>query len=172
MGGMRDRSGGGGGGRPIGPGSWQRPDQVDPMTYGTPYLSGIDAGYFDREGYIRAELVTDLAEKAAQWLGHSRIPGAQSGLSGTQLRRFFNRVRLIEQQLDGAAGGFPEVRHRIAALKPLAAAAVGRRSAPDALKQFMDRNVALALPNPEAFRTFVEHFQAVIAYFVFHFRGR
>lgn len=82
-----------------------------------------------------------------------------------QLRRFFTRVKAIESGLD-AGDEFARARAGLMELQPLAAYAVGRKTAPELFKQFIERNVPLATKDIDSFKKgFVPHFQSLMAYF-------
>lgn len=120
-------------------------------------------GYFDK-GTLRPELVDEVAIEAAKVLGNS-------GLTSHQLRRFFNKMRGIEAKLD--THDFAEVRNDIYGFKRDVAYAVGRGVVSEDFKRFIDRNVELATQSEKDFRQgFIEHFQSVLAYFVYYFRDR
>jgi CRISPR type III-A-associated protein Csm2 len=114
----------------------------------------LERGYFDKEGNVLPEVIQEWPEQLARTL-------LREGLKSTQLRRFFNRARAIEQQ----NLPFERLREEIISLKPIAAASVGRKTAPDIFKVFIDRNVDLAINSLESFsRGFLTHFQSVVAY--------
>lgn len=114
----------------------------------------LERGYFDKEGNVLPEVIQEWPEQLARTF-------LREGLKSTQLRRFFNRARAIEQQ----ALPFERLKEDILNLKPIGAASVGRRTAPDIFKVFIDRNVDLAVNSPESFsRGFLTHFQSVVAY--------
>jgi CRISPR type III-A-associated protein Csm2 len=117
----------------------------------------LQAGYFDDKGNVLPEAIQQWPEELAQTL-------RRTGLTSTQMRRFFNRAREIERQLD-ANQPFDRLKEQILALKPIAAASVGKGNTPELFKNFMDKNVYLAVRSPEAFkRGFLPHFQSVVAY--------
>ncbi len=119
------------------------------------YLQG---GYFDKEGNVLPEVIQEWPEQLARTF-------LREGLKSTQLRRFFNRARAIEQQ----ALPFERRKEDILSLKPIVAASVGRETAPDIFKVFIDRNVHLAINSPESFsRGFLAHFQSVVAYLKYY----
>ena len=73
-------------------------------------------------------------------------------------------IRTLEQRLD-AKQPFDRIREQILVLKPLAASAVGRKTASELFKQFIDFNVELAVKSEESFtRGFIIHMQSVVAY--------
>lgn len=116
---------------------------------------------------VRPEVVDKLAINVAKALGN-----AKPELKSHQLRRFFNKMRAIEAKLD-TVKSFELVKSDILGFKRDIAYATGRGVVPAEFKQFIDRNVELAAQNEENFRQgFIEHFQSVLAYFVYYFRNR
>ncbi|MBA7564489.1 hypothetical protein ES708_06152 [subsurface metagenome] len=114
----------------------------------------LERGYFDKEGNVLPEVIQEWPEQLARTF-------LREGLKSTQLRRFFNRARAIQQQ----NLPFERLREEILSLKPIVAASVGRKTAPDIFKVFIDRNVDLAVNSLESFsRGFLTHFQSVVAY--------
>lgn len=125
------------------------------------YLQG---GYFDEEGQVKPAVVDAWAERVAKVLG-------SSGITSHQLRRFFNQLRAVEAKLETKS--FNSVKGDIYSLKRDAAYAVGRGVIKENFKEFIDRNVELAVQDEASFRKgFIEHFQSVLAYFTYHFRNR
>lgn len=148
----------GGDGRPMGgdPRAFGRSGDALPPEY-------LKDGYFDAKGNLWPSLLLEDARVVAERLGADR------NLSATQLRRFFNKVRLVERRLD-AGGDFAAAVPEIASLGPLAAYAVGRQSANELFKQFVDRNVDLAMRDERSFRKgFLAHFESVICYFKYRY---
>lgn len=116
---------------------------------------------------VRPEVVDELAINVAKALGN-----AKPEMKSHQLRRFFNKMRAIEAKLD-TVKSFDLVKPDILGFKRDVAYATGREVVPDEFKQFIDRNVELAAQSEENFRQgFIEHFQSVLAYFVYYFRDR
>ncbi len=114
----------------------------------------LERGYFDKDGNVLPEVIQEWPEQLARTF-------LREGLKSTQLRRFFNRARAIEQQ----ALPFERLKEDILSLKPIVAASVGRRTAPDIFKMFIDKNIDLAVNSPESYgRGFLTHFQSVVAY--------
>lgn len=149
---QKQRSGG------TGPPSAARPQLPDT------YLKG---GYFDDNGYLKAELVTEHANRVAKTL-------ADAGVTTGQIRRFFTMARSIEQRLD-ATGDFAAVVPEVASLQPFAASVIGReqneqtRRNLEVFRQFIERNSALAQKDEKSFRKgFLPHFQYVVAYFTLY----
>lgn len=150
---FRNQRGPGGGGGDGGP-------QRNPPT--TPRLSDVlreveQKGYFDEKNILRPQVIQDWPKIAAD-----DFKGG--GLTSTQLRRFFTKAKAIEQKLKSGQS-FDRLREEIHTLKPLAAAAVGKRNAPEIFNMFMEVHVHQALKSPEAFtRGFIIHLQSIIAY--------
>jgi len=139
-------------------GNPERPDKPSEGPNLTQVLHEISKrGYFDKEGNVLPEVIQDWPKIAAQTFKDGK-------LKSTQLRRFYNKAKAIEQKLES---GYPFdwLKEEIATLKPLAAAAVGRGNAPDTFNQFMEVNVHEAIKSEKSFtRGFIIHFQSIIAY--------
>lgn len=119
----------------------------------------LEKGYFDQSGNLWPEVIQKWPEELAR-----RFRQQSPALTSTQLRRFFNRARSLERQ---ARAGMPftKLKEEILGLKVLAAAAVGRKTAPELFKQIIDKNVGLAVDSEDAFtRGFLTHFQGMVAY--------
>ena len=115
-------------------------------------------GYFDKEDNLLNRVIQEWPEEIAQTF-------AKAGLTSTQLRRFFNRAKAIEQQKIP----FSRLKEDILSLKPIAAASVGRETAPPIFKEFIDKNVELAIASENSFkRGFITHFQSVVAYLKYY----
>jgi CRISPR type III-A-associated protein Csm2 len=115
-------------------------------------------GYFDKDGNLLPQVIQDWPEALAKTFARER-------LTSTQLRRFFNRVRAIEQQ----DLPFVRLKEDILSIKPIAAASVGREMAPPIFKEFIDKNVELAIASENSFRRgFITHFQSVVAYLKYY----
>jgi CspA family cold shock protein len=135
------------------------------VNLGTGWPSGyLEGGYFEKvEGVERVKpaMVDEWAEAVALML----IAG---DMKTHQLRRFFNKARAIESRLYSGKP-FPAVVTDIHTFKRDAADAVSRGVAPEAFKDFIERNVKLAVRDEDSFRKgFVEHFQSIVAFFTYH----
>ncbi len=132
--------------------------------FGSDYLRD---GYFEgsgSEGNLRIEVLDSLAMDVAKVLGNQ-------DMKSHQLRRFFNKARGIESKL--AREGFGAVRADIYAFKRDVAYQVGREVVPEEFKSFIDRNVELAVQGERCFqRGFLQHFESVLAYYVYFFRDK
>jgi CRISPR type III-A-associated protein Csm2 len=137
-----------------------RPTATTGFKFGPDYLKD---GYFDDKGYLRPEVLDTTAMEAAKRLGNA-------GMKSAQLRRFFNKARGIEVRL-GREKDFGAIKADILSFKSDVVYQVGRKVVPDEFKQFIDRNVELAVAGEKSFKEgFLQHFQSVLAYFVYYFR--
>lgn len=125
----------------------------------------LSRGYFDEKGNLYCELITTTAEKLAEDFGQSRPQ-----LKNHQLRRFYNHIKMAENQLN-MLQDFPRIQVKIQKLKPFAAEAAGGESAkvPKIFYDFINKNLDLVKDEKSFREGFLEHFQAVVAYFKFRF---
>ncbi len=138
------------------------PDTTTDFQFGPEYLA---QGYFelkDDKRSLRSEIVDALAQEAAKRLGNQ-------GMKTHQIRRVFNKARGIQARLkrdrDFAA------TEGIYKLKRDVAYQVGRAVVPEDFLHFIERNVALAVADRESFeKGFMQHFESILAYFVYYFR--
>jgi CRISPR type III-A-associated protein Csm2 len=115
-------------------------------------------GYFDKDGNLFPQVIQDWPEMLAKIFVREK-------LTSTQLRRFFNRARAIQQQ----SMPFARLKEDILSIKPIAAASVGRETAPPIFKEFIDKNIHLAVESLDSFqRGFITHFQSVVAYLKYY----
>lgn len=121
----------------------------------------LQNGYFDSNGNLWPEVIVQWPDEIARTFRDTRE------FTATQLRRFFAQARAVERTLGSKP--FDRLKEDILGLKVFAAASVGRKSAPEIFKAFMDKNVDLAVRSPEDFkRGFLTHFQSVIAYLKYY----
>lgn len=119
-------------------------------------------GYFDEKGNLYEDLITDTASLLAYNFGKGR-----NGLTTSQLRRFFSHVRAVENRLN-MLGSYNLVKSEIQKLKPFAAEAFGKNKIPKVFYKFIEKNMALVKDKKSFKNGFIEHFQAVVAYFYYH----
>jgi CRISPR type III-A-associated protein Csm2 len=117
--------------------------------------------YFDKDGILRCEYVTEYADKIAQQFGYE-------GLSANQLRTFYLAVKQQQQRLR-YQNDFSRVLVELQKLKSIAHDRANRlpKVIPESFKEFIDKNVdkLTAAAGQRYFeKGFVEHFQAVVAY--------
>jgi CRISPR type III-A-associated protein Csm2 len=122
--------------------------------------------YFDSKGNLLPDMIQKWPEQLANDFRYQ-----QPKLTSTQLRRFFNRARNLEREYKArkretdSEQEFDRLKEDILIMKVLAAAAIGRKTAPELFKRFIDKNVALAVESEYAFtRGFLTHLQSVVAY--------
>lgn len=141
----------------------KRPSSQTSFTFGPDYLA---EGYFEqKEGkdYLRPQVLDSLAVDAAKALGNREM-------KSHQLRRFFNKARGIEAKLDRVKD-FEAIKADIYGFKRDVAYQVGRKVVPEEFRLFIERNVELAVQDEKSFRQgFLQHFESVLAYFVYYFR--
>lgn len=111
--------------------------------------------YFDSDGNLNCEYVTDLAQTIAVRLGAEK-------LTTHQLRAFYSHVKRLETSLSGGRP-FKEIYPEICKLKPFAQERSAKGKIPKYFGDFICRNADKAR-DQKSFLGFVEHFQAVIAY--------
>lgn len=140
-----------------------RPSTQTDFRFGESYLP---AGYFEQKGdkqYLRPEVLDSAAIDVAKALGNA-------GMKSAQLRRFFSKARGIEAKLD-RDGDFQQILADIYGFKRDVAYQVGRKIVPEQFREFINRNVDLAVVDQESFKQgFLQHFESVVAYFVYYFR--
>jgi len=143
-------------------------EQQRPASF--PWDTVYRTGYFDDSGNIKCELLVESANRIARELG-------DSGVTFTQLRRFFGQVRCIERELGQKE--FPQLVPQIQSLEPMVANYVGRaknqaeRAQREIFKQFIDHNVRLAARDERSFRKgFIPHFESVVAYYKYNFPNK
>ncbi|MDI6872035.1 MAG: type III-A CRISPR-associated protein Csm2 [Bacillota bacterium] len=147
-----------GGTRPPSPPGFRR-DQ--PAGLPANYLAG---GYFDENGNLRLELVSDLAQEVAKEIRSAPLRRREP-MAYSQLRSFWSITQGIRNRLL-AQDSFSAVKADIQMLSTRAANAVSREVVPPVFKEFIDSNVALALRSAKDFQKgFVPHFEAVVAFY-------
>lgn len=114
--------------------------------------------YFDADGILKCEYLTDRAEKIAQAFGR-----AKPKLTPHQLRAFYQHVKRQQGALRNGRP-FREVRVEICKLKPFATERAEKDKIPAEFKEFICRNVDQVKDEKTFVDGFVEHFQAVVAY--------
>lgn len=110
---------------------------------------------------------TSMVARAVFALAGEAVADAR-GIAYTQLRRFYQQARAVEQRLR-MEKDFAAVLADLAMLRPNAAMAVKRGVAPSSFKDFIDTNVDLATESHEALRKgFLPHFQALLCYYKYY----
>ncbi|MFH0784209.1 MAG: type III-A CRISPR-associated protein Csm2 [Pseudomonadota bacterium] len=124
----------------------------------------LTEGYFDERGnlfdrYIAREGDADFI---AEQLGHS-----YPAMTNHQLRRFYSHVRAAANRLKMTCN-FPAVYVDLKKLEPFVAEAKGKGKIPDLFYNFIIKNLSAVKTEQDFSNGFLEHFQAVVAYFTFH----
>lgn len=134
------------------------------------YESGLTAdylaqGYFDEKGNLfERYIVKDGdADKIARQLGE-----AKPVMTNHQLRRFYSHVRAAENRLE-MSNNFEAVYIDLKKLDPFVAEAKGKGKIPDLFYNFMTKNLTTVKTEKDFSKGFLEHFQAVVAFFTFHY---
>jgi CRISPR-associated protein Csm2 len=136
------------------------PDSSTHFQFGTDYLKD---GYFEMDSErLRAQELDRLSIEIAKLLGNK-------GMKSHQLRRFFNKARGIQAKLDQEKD-FDRIIADIYSLKRDVAYQVGRGVVPEEFQQFIEKNIELAVKKDTTFNGFMQHFESVLAYFVYYFR--
>jgi CRISPR type III-A-associated protein Csm2 len=115
-------------------------------------------GYFDENGYPLKQLFIGWPEELAAKFKEDRM-------TASALRNFYNESKIIHSIAEGLE--FEQVRERIWKLKPLAQYAANRKAGntPYLFYQFIVANLPHAEQSLKAFKTFVSHFECVVANF-------
>lgn len=121
------------------------------------YVERLEKGYFDSNGRLWEEFVTTMAKDVAQSFGKK--------LKNYQLRRFYGHAKAAENRLR-MTGDWPSVNVDIKKLGAFVAEAKGKDKIPESFYDFIDRNIK-AIKMQKDFDAFLEHFQAVVAYFTY-----
>ncbi|KWT94953.1 type III-A CRISPR-associated protein Csm2 [Candidatus Magnetominusculus xianensis] len=125
-------------------------------------------GYFDKNGCIHETLLTTTADEIAELFSKS-----SPKLETHQLRRFFNHVRAAANRLN-MTDDWSCVKGDISKLSSFAAYGVGKKNGriPQEFYKFIEENVKRTESEKSLTKGFVEHFQAVVAYFTYHTKDR
>lgn len=128
-----------------------------PLTLPDGYLA---QGYFDENGHPFKMLFIGWPEELAE-----KLKQGANGMTASALRNFYNEARTIESIAEGLA--FEHVRERIWKLKARAHYSSQRKTGntPLLFVKFIEANLPHAEQSLKAYKTFVSHFECVVAYF-------
>jgi CRISPR-associated protein Csm2 len=134
---------------------------VGKPTEGLPpqYLEKLEKGYFDNNGCLREEFLTEMASEVAKSFG--------TKLKNHQLRRFYGHIKAADNRLK-MTGDWQCVNLDVKKLSSFVAEAKGKDKVPDSFYRFIEANIK-TIHNQKDFEAFVEHFQAIVAYFTYHY---
>jgi CRISPR-associated protein Csm2 len=124
----------------------------------TDYLS---KGYFDEKGNLFERYVArgGDADIIANKLGYEK-----PAMTTHQLRRFYGHVRAAENRLQ-MTGNFPAIYIDLKKLEPFVAEAKGKGKIPDLFYDVMNKNLSVVKTQKDFTKGFLEHFQAIVAFF-------
>ena len=124
----------------------------------------LSSGYLDDKGNLKERYIARNgdADQIAKELGN-----AKPAMTNHQLRRFYSHVRAAENKLR-MTDNFLSVLIDLKKLDPFVAEAKGKGKIPDLFYTFMIRNLEAVKSKKDFTDGFLEHFQAVVAYFTFH----
>lgn len=130
-------------------------------SYGLPkgYLEG---GYFDQEGYLKDKLITDAASDVAKGFGKE--------MSNSQLRRFYGHVKTAEKAYSYSKDT-KKLINDVSLILSFAAEAKGKEKVPSVFYDFIHKNIQNIKTAKDILKGFIPHFQAVVAYFTYHYPG-
>lgn len=121
------------------------------------YLTKLEKGYFDTNDYLWEDFITTMADNIARTF---------KGLKNHQLRRFYGHIKAADNRLR-LTGDWNAVNLDVKQLAPFVAEAKGKGKVPESFYTFIDANMK-KINSRRDFEAFVEHFQAVVAYFTYY----
>lgn len=127
------------------------------------YLKG---GYFEYAGgeikvkKLKKELILGLGQRISR-----DIANARTDLKTAQLRKFYDYCRNISENLKHWNGDFNSVETDILKLMCFASDAKTKGKIPDIFYEFIKRNVEAIKDADDFKKGFMEHFQAIVAYY-------
>ena len=124
------------------------------------YVHKLEKGYFDPKGHIWEEFITTTASIVAKSFG--------TKLKTHQLRRFYEHAKAAENRLR-MTGDWDAVNVDIKKLGPFVSEAKGKDKIPQSFYDFVDKNIKAIKLQKDFEKGFMEHFQAVVAYFTYHY---
>jgi CRISPR-associated protein Csm2 len=125
----------------------------------------LKKGYFDETGNLFEEYLKKdgIADQIAKNLGIEKPE-----MKNHQLRRFYGHVRAAENRLR-MTNDFNSVYIDIKKLEPFVAEAKGKNKIPKTFYDFIIKNTNAVKNKKDFLEGFLEHFQAVVAFFTLHY---
>ena len=123
-------------------------------------------GYFDivkgdRDSKkLKRELILNVAQKISIDIGNARPE-----LKGSQLRKYYDYSVNINEKLKKLNGSFDMVESDVAKLKIFVADGLTKKKIPKIFYDFISKNVEMIKNADDFNKGFIEHFQAVVAYY-------
>lgn len=124
----------------------------------------LEKGYFDERGNLFQRYIIrgcDADDIALQ------LGSGHPAMTNHQLRRFYGHVRAADNRLN-TTGDFSAVHGDLIRLEPLVSEARGKGKVPQLFYDFLLRNLTEVKTGRDFTKGFLEHFQAVVAYFTYH----
>ncbi|MFH1096467.1 MAG: type III-A CRISPR-associated protein Csm2 [Candidatus Desantisbacteria bacterium] len=125
------------------------------------YLNKLKKGYFNEKGYLWEDFITTDAEEVARSFGTG-----YPKLKNHQLRRFYTHAKAAENRLK-MTKDWDAVNLNIKKLSPFASEAKGKDKIPQSFYEFIDRNIKTIKIQKDFEEGFMQHFEAVVAYFTY-----
>jgi CRISPR type III-A-associated protein Csm2 len=123
------------------------------------YTALLEKGYFNPDGRLWEEFLTTMASEVAR---------AFRGLKNHQLRRFYGHAKAAENRLN-MTRDWHAVNLDVKKLSPFVSEAKGKDKIPPSFYDFIEKNIRLVKTEKDFKEGFMEHFQAVVAYFTYHY---
>jgi CRISPR-associated protein Csm2 len=130
------------------------PDSLPPE-----YIDKLEKGYFDSSGCLWEEFITTMASDIAKSFG--------AKLKNHQLRRFYGHIKAADNRLK-MTKDWDCVKLDVKKLSSFVSEAKGKDKVPESFYKFIDANIK-KIEKQKDFEAFVEHFQAIVAYFTYHY---
>ena len=126
------------------------------------YLQG---GYFDQKGHLHTRYIVrgGDADTIAKKLGIEK-----PAMTNHQLRRFYSHVRAAENKLK-ITQNFSSALVDLRKLDAFVAEAKGKGKIPDIFYGFINKNLENVKTQDDFLNGFMEHFQAVVGFFTYHY---
>ena len=123
-------------------------------------------GYFDKGSELKDKMKNELLLTTAQFIADN-IKISKPELRNHQLRRFFDYCRNIENRLKLNNDDYARVETDVVKLVALAADAHSKKKIPRIFYHFISENVRSINGHGENFKAFMQHFEAVVAFYAF-----
>lgn len=125
-------------------------------------INYLKDGYFDKNNCLHENLLTTTAEQIA-----SAFSCSYPKLKNHQLRRFYQHARAAENRLN-MTHDWPCVNGDIKKLKAFVAEAKGKGKVSEVFYEFININIDNIKDEKSFLQGFLEHFQAIVAYFTYY----
>lgn len=120
----------------------------------------LEKGYFDSEGKLYEELLTDMASNVAKSFGKN--------MKNNQLRRFYQHAKVADNGYN-YHNDERKLINDIKALDSFVAEAKGKDKVPQVFYDYINKNIKQIKTIKEVRKGFIPHFQAVVAYFTYFY---